>query len=249
MYKTAIAVTVSILLTPTVSCLAQQTPFIKSLNAAKLERVITKNANLLAPKISGVYIPAGTTYQSLENKISRIATQAGFNLNARDIRIVAHKPQLLRQFQTEVGKPIFEGRTLPFEKGLKVLQENQEKFATSRANREYEDAWIEFISEQGRATPAHGSKSYLTIEDLAEDVYDFYVKYIGVKELPRLRMDDHTDLEGVVCEIPVRGLNIYVYKNRRIDVSPDKIVVVHLDDGSSHLSTRSTVNLGYSVIK
>ena len=238
------------LLAPATQGFAQKAQIIKKLNPAKLERMVTQSTARLAPRVPGVYIPAGTTVAALERQVALTAQKAGIKLDEKDVRVIAYNPERLRQFQAQAGMPIFEGRPLPYKQGMKVLQANQEKFAQARANGEYENAWAEFIEERGYVDFAEG-KSYGEMPALATDVYNFTVKHIGVENLPRVRMMNVPDMEGVVCEIPVNGLDITT-PNGTIDVNPDKYVVIHYNNGRSLVIYRNDglfESDGYRVIK
>lgn len=242
--------TATLCLTAT-SAFAQTKQFIKGLNLAKIERVLPKGSGL-APRIPGVYIPAGTNWVALERKVATVAQTAGFNLNARDARVIAYNPALLRQFEQEVGHPVFEGRPLPIEEGRSLLRKNQANFAKARANNEYEAKWEEFIKENDE-NPLRAGKLYKN-DDIGQDVYNFYVKYIGVKDLPRVRDVENTYLEGVVCEIPVRGLTLVTLDHRVFNVLPELFAVVRFDDGSAQVVYRRSLEfadeiVGYRVIK
>ena len=128
--------------------------------------------------------------------------------------------------------PLFEeSRPLSYEEGIKVLQANQKKFATARANDEYEKAWAKFIEER-EPIPFNKGKAYGTFEDIANDVYNFYVQHIGTENLPRVRFNYTTDLEGIVCEIPVNGLKIVsITGNYENAIVTDKFVVIHYNNG------------------
>ncbi len=230
--KVIVVSLLAVLLAPATQGFAQKFP-VKKLNLAQVERAVTQNVYRLAPRVPGVYIPAGTTVGALGRKIALTAQKAGVKLDEKEVRVIASHPEALRQFQVQTGMAIFEGRPLPYEQGLKVLQAHQEKFATARANGEYEETWAKFIEERGYVDFSEG-KSYGNMPDLATDVYNFTIKHIGVKNLPRVRMMDAPEMEGVVCEIPVNGLDITT-PNGKIDVTPDKYVVIHFNGGRSQL--------------
>ncbi len=238
------------LLAPATQGFAQKAQIVKKLNPAKLERMVTQSTARLAPRVPGVYIPAGTTVGALERQVALTAQKANISLDEKDVHEIATHPEALQQFQVQTGMPIFKGRPLPYKQGMKVLQANQEKFATARANGEYEQAWAEFIEERGYVDFAEG-KSYGDMPALATDVYNFTVKHIGVENLPRVRITNEPDMDGVVCEIPVNGLDITT-PNTTIDVNPDKYVVIHFDSGRSQLIPRNCSlfeSTGYRVVK
>ncbi len=206
---------------------AQTNQFIRNLNLAKIERVVPKGAGF-ARRIPGVYIPAGTSWISLERKVATAAQTAGFNFNARDARVIAYNPALLRQFEQEVGHPLFEGRPLSYEKGLAVLRKNQAQFAQARANNEYAAKWEEFTKEHSHALPKRfrarfGNNYYKTYLEFANDVYQFYMKYIGLENLPRLRNTLDTDVEKIVCEFPIDSFRLI---ETQVDVPAKDYVII-----------------------
>lgn len=228
------------LLVPATNGFAQGGKIVKNLNklnSPKL-RIVTQDVDRLAPRVSGVYIPAGTTIGALERKIAFTAQKAGVKLDKKDVRVIASHPKALRQFQVQTGMAIFEGRPLPYKKGIEVLQANQEKFADARANGEYEEKWTQFI-EESDFVPFREGKSYGNPNDLANDVYNFYTKHINTENLPRVRENYVSDLEGIICEIPVDGLNIAGYFGIVHEVTPSEYVVIHYNNGSSHLVHRT----------
>ena len=254
MNKVTLVSLLAVLLVPATNGFAQKgiSQVAKNLNPVKLERAIAKSTMRLAPKVPGVYIPAGTTMGTLESRIALIAKKANIQLDKVQISIISNDPQILRQFQEQAGIPLFEeGHPLPYKEGIQVLQANQEKFAAARANGEYEEAWAKFIEERGYVDFAKG-KSYGAPKDVAADVYNFYVRHIGTENLPRVQMEDLPEFEAVVCEIPVDGLYFIAPRpmDTQVDVSPEKFVVIHsLYSGKNTLMYRDSFEDMYRVIQ
>ena len=257
MNKAVIVGLVAILLASTTNGFAQKRQIAKSLSKAKASSMPIPREYRLARRVPGVYIPAGTTIGTLESKIMQTAQQAALKMDAPQASMIAASPERLAQFQAELGHPIFEGRPLPYKKGLAVLKANQEKFAAARANNEYEAAWEQFINERGYVD-FHKGKSYGAPEDIANDVYNFYVKHIGTENLPRVRMVGVPEMEGVVCEIPVNGLSFVAPPpmDQVVDVPADVFVVLRTNSGRAQVLHRSQLdfeengqNVGYYVLK
>ncbi len=253
MKKRTIAILVSlltVLLVSATNVFAQKRQIIKNLNSTKLERLLARSTYRVAPRVPGVYIPAGTPVYALERKIALTAQKAGVKLDEKEIHVIASLPEALQQFQVQTGMAIFQGRPLPKEKSLKALQANQKKFATARANGEYEQAWAQFVDEYGKMPFAQG-KSYRSQDDIAKDIYNFYVKHIGTENLPRVRLEDIPDFEAVVCEIPVNGLSLIRPRpfEDEIELSAEEFVVVRSDNGRATLMSRDALNMIYRVIK
>ncbi len=256
------------LLIPATNGFAQKVKMPKKLNSTALERSVNQSVERFV-RVPGVYIPSYTTARVLEKKVALTAQKAHIKLAEGEARVIAQNPERLRQFQAQAGMPIFEGRPLPYKQGIKVLQANQEKFAQARANGEYEEAWENFQAEKKAKLAkyyeegtneeefyAQGGdffqqgKRYADQEAIAIDVYNFYVKHIGIENLPRVRMEGVPEFEAVVCEIPVDGLHYIAPRpmDTRVDVSPEKFVVIHSSNRTT-VMYRGTLEDIYRVIK
>ena len=205
-------------------------------------KVSVSRAQQLVPAMRGVYIPAGTTWATLEREIERTAHAAGMEVNAR---MLAANPVKLHQFEIDAGRRIFGSPAMPYEQGLNVLRENQARFAQARANGEYDAAWEEFLVEKHaklefyRQNPDEinmeefykegfdskqiksyqqglDTKIYSDVENLAIDVYNFHVRKLHTEAVPQVRLTYGNLLPEGVYEIPVNGLSILI-RNSLVD--------------------------------
>ena len=224
----------AVLLASATQGFAQKLP-VKKLNPAQVERVVTQNISRLAPRVPGVYIPAGTTVYALEEKIAQVAQKANIKLTENDAYFIATHPEALRQFQVQTNMAVFEGRPLPVQEGLKVLKANQENFAQARANGEYETAWEAFMQKKEAQDTDNfilsgKDKTYIDTYELADDVYNFYkFNNMDLTNCPRVR-STWTQHENIVLEIPVNGLKFLPSRNEVASIDPTKYVVMHGDE-------------------
>lgn len=248
MNKNILAGALALSLIPATNGFAQKIKIPKRVNPAKLERTVNQQVSRLVPqttaRLSGVYIPAGTTFDVLERKVVAVAQKANIKLNRTEVSAIASDPQRLAQFQEKAGIPLFEGRPLPYKEGLKVLNANQEKFTQARATGKYETAWTNYIKENLPAPLNKGIISEKIMNAVRANsayvnaIYDFYVKYIGTENLPRVRQVGFAHNKYVVCEIPVDGLKYIDLFGNPADIVPNDVVVLGNANGPSRFIYR-----------
>jgi len=242
MNKQIVAVLAGIFCFGTVGASADEISFLRAVSKAREAGVsVPKNVFKAVPRSSGIYLPAGTSWKTLQEKIARMAEEAKLNLPPADVKTVAYTPELWQSFQAEVGRPLFEGRPLSREKSMSVLQKNREKFTLLREQGDYETAWREFVVQR-RGVPYEDGQTYEKASQLGEDVYEFYVQHIGLENMPRVRAVGAPGTEGVVLEIPVNmSVKVPFSMHTFLTVSPEKHIVFRQDDGVFFLLERQVL--------
>ena len=208
-----------------------QSNILSKINPAEAEASIAKGVEAsvaretsyltsLAPKVSGVYIPTGTTQAALESRVLLAAQRVKLPLSLSQAQKIAGNPEMLRKFQHEIQSPLFDKKVLTTnsEEGAKILHDNQAKIMEIRTNGEYENLWAEMPKDKMFQRPS----------ELAHYIYFFYVKHGLSKDLPRVRMlslqQEGALEEGIICELPVNGLKA-MFRNRPVDITAEQFVV------------------------
>ena len=229
--------------------------FLQLLNKTKEENQVShssmkKQSTYIVFEWMGFHVPPGTTFmRALENKVAYVAQKKNLNLSRRDVRLVAHNPELLFKLNEETEQAIFKTPLLSYREGLTILKANQAKFAIARNNNTYEKIWAEFIKTKEQERPVFDEKYYDGFggtQDVAHDIYAFYVKHIGLEGLPRVRLMDISEQEGVVLEIPVNGLvctSSTSLTHCCVHILPEKFVVIGYSNGQSELVSRSLLEM------
>ena len=140
---------------------------------------------------------------------------------------------MLGKEPTGVGRVVLAASS---REGLKILRDNQNKFAIRRARNTYETAWSEMPKD----------KVFENQHALAAAVYSFYTKNnpVNISELPRART--LSGREGVIYELPVNGLKL-ANGATNMAVSAEKFAVFAAEDFQM-LVLRRVLEEGYSFV-